>query len=65
MSNDSTTFWRDFKGPGLPKTLKIEEQMSLEISCFFRREKIRPTPDFLDFGVHFEIRNTKRTHNFL
>ena len=53
--NDSTAFWLDFEGPGLPETSKIVKQMSLEITCFFSREKICPGLVFSDFGVHFGV----------
>ena len=33
--NDSTTFWLDFEGPGLPETSEIDEKLSLEVPCFF------------------------------
>ena len=53
--NDSTAFWRDFEGPGLPENKKIEKKMLLDFCCFFSREKICPTPVFLDFGSHFGV----------
>ena len=48
--NDSTVFWSDFEGPGLPESSKIEKKTPMEMSVFFSCEKIRPGPVFLDFG---------------
>ena len=53
--NDSTAFWLDFEGSGLPETSKINKKMRLEISCFFNNEKRFPGPVFSDFGVSFGI----------
>ena len=39
--NDSTAFWRDFEGPGLPESRKIEKKMLLEFCCFFIDKIIR------------------------
>ena len=47
--NDSTAFWLDFEGSGLP------EKMSLEIPCFFRNKKDAQDLFFSDFGVHFGV----------
>ena len=48
--NDSTVFWSDFEGPGLPESSKIEKKTPMELSGFFSSEKIRLGPVFLDFG---------------
>ena len=41
--NDSTAFWLDFEGPGLPEISKIVKKMSLEIPCFFNNKKMPRT----------------------
>ena len=52
---DPTVFWHYFEGLGLPESSKIEKKALMEMSRFFSREKICPTPDFLDFGSHFGV----------
>ena len=37
--NDSTAFWLDFEGSGLPETSEIDEKLSLEVPCFFSNKK--------------------------
>ena len=53
--NDSTAFWLDFEGPGLPETSKIVKKMSLEILCFFISKRNAQDLFFSDFGVHFGV----------
>ena len=53
--NDSTSFWLDFEGSGLPETSKIDEKLSLEVPCFFSSKKNAQDLFFSDFGVHFGL----------
>ena len=52
---DSTAFWLDFEGSGLPEISKIVKQMSLEILCFFISKRNAQDLFFSDFGVHFGV----------
>ena len=52
---DPTVFWRDFEGPGLPESRKIEKKTLMEMSGFFSREKILRGPVFFNFWSHFGV----------
>ena len=53
--NDSTAFWLDFEGSGLPETSEIDEKLNLEVPCFFNNKKNAQDLFFSDFGVHFGV----------